>query len=261
MLEELTDEYILANQNKYRYWQFEKLKNLLLIASLILGIVYILLRQQSLALTLLLLLIAAACVGLDICFPAYFTLLYLNKEMEKNARVMRISLMEPFFGSLGLLAVATYLNMYFVTLWKLLLSGVVYSAVLGLVFLWGVPECRRNLKSMGLFMILLAATGFGITGQANYWLDSSEPDIVLAVVEEVDSNTSYRLGSGEMDIMTELLGTAYTCTLQMPDGTNARFTIRSTRNVLIGAEVPLDRRSGALGLEYYCLRSEKMNIR
>ena len=170
MNEKMTDDWILEHQDKYCYWKFEKLRLGLIIAGLVFGFVYVLLRRQSMILTLLCLLVPMVCVGLDFIFPAYFTLMHPKWEMDRDIRVNRISLVAPFFYSLGLLALATHLNFHFASPWRLFLSGLLLaSAVTGFLLLL-LPECRGNVQETLIFLLLLSAVGFGITGQANYWL-------------------------------------------------------------------------------------------
>ena len=48
MHEKMSDVWIVLHQNKYRYWKFEKLRLVLITASLLFGFAYIWLRRQSL---------------------------------------------------------------------------------------------------------------------------------------------------------------------------------------------------------------------
>lgn len=260
MYEKYTDEWIRQNQNDYRYWQLEKLRNGLNVTAIVIGLVYVILRRQSLVLTILCWLIPAVCLVLDICFPAYFTLTHTKWQMQNNTRVIRISLVEPCFLSLGLLAVATHLNMHFVHRGTALLGCILLSAIVTGILLLLAPKFRADRRDVWMFALLLTLTGLGITGQANYWLDTEEPEIVLAVVEDVDDNYHTGRYSVLWDTMIEVIGTQYTCTVRLPDGDTAEFSIRSTRRVLVGTEIPLDHMEGALDLECYCLRTDRMDM-
>lgn len=255
MYEKMTDDWILEHQNKYRYWKFEKLRPVLIAAAMVPGVLYVLLRRQSLILTVLCLLIPIICVILDFLFPAYFTLLHSKREMEENTRVSRISLMAPCFYSLGLLAVATHLNFHFASIFALLFSGVIFAVVVTAVLFLILPECRANGREMAVLLILTAVVGFGITGQLNYWLDTGEQEAVQAVVTEIDDNyRSHKIKyAGATNILVELMGVIYTCTVTLPDGTEARFSMGQVGDIGIGDTAILLRGDGALGLECYTL--------
>ena len=256
MCSKLTDEWIAEHQDKYLYWKFEKLRLGLIIAGLVFGFVYVLLRRQSLILTLLCLLVPMVCVGLDFIFPAYFTLMHPKWEMDRDIRVNRISLVAPFFYSLGLLALATLLNFHFVSTIDLLLSGLILAVVVTAVFLVFLPECRGKMQETVIFLILLAMVGFGITGQANYWLNTGEKETVQAVVTEIDDNYeehSMWRHSAASNMLTELMGMVYTCTITLPDDTQAEFTMAQVGKVRIGDAATLTYVKGALGLECYTL--------
>lgn len=256
MNEKMTVDWILEHQDKYRYWKFEKLRLGLIIAGLVFGFVYVLLRRQSLILTLLCLLVPMVCVGLDFIFPAYFTLMHPKWEMDRDIRVNRISLVAPFFYSLGLLALATLLNFHFVSTIDLLLSGLILAVVVTAVFLVFLPECRGKMQETVIFLILLAMVGFGITGQANYWLNTGEKETVQAVVTEIDDNYeehSMWRHSAASNMLTELMGIVYTCTITLPDDTQAEFTMAQVGKVRIGDAATLTYVKGALGLECYTL--------
>lgn len=256
MNEKMTDDWILEHQDKYRYWKFEKLRLGLIIAGLVFGFVYVLLRRQSLILTLLCLLVPMVCVGLDFIFPAYFTLMHPKWEMDRDIRVNRISLVAPFFYSLGLLELATILNFHFVSAIGLLISGLILAVVVTAVFLVVLPECRGKMQETVIFLILLAMVGFGMTGQANYWLNTGEKETVQAVVTEIDDNYeehSMWLHSAASNMLTELMGMVYTCTITLPDDTQAEFTMAQVGKVRIGDTATLTYVKGALGLECYSL--------
>lgn len=256
MNEKMTDDWILEHQDKYRYWKYEKLRLGLIIAGLVFGFAYVLLRRQSLILTLLCLLVPMVCVGLDFIFPAYFTLMHPKWEMDRDIRVNRISLVAPFFYSLGLLAVATLLNFHFVSTIGLLISGLILAVIVTAVLLLVLPECRGKMQETVIFLILLAMVGFGITGQANYWLDSQEREAVQAVVTEIDDNYeehSMWRHSAASNMLTELMGMVYTCTITLPDDTQAEFTMAQVGKVRIGDTATLTYVKGALGLECYSL--------
>ncbi len=255
MYEIMTDDWILEHQDKYRYWKFEKLRLGLIIAGLVFGFVYVLLHRQSLIMTLLCLLVPMICVVLDFIFPAYFTLMHPKWEMDRDIRVNRISLVAPCFYSLGLLALATLLNFHFVSTIGLLLSGLILAVVVTAVFLLVLPECRGNMQETVIFLILLATVGFGITGQANYWLDTGEKEAVQAVVTEIDDNYERGIhrGKAASNMLTELTGTMYTCTVTLPDDAQAEFTMAQVGKVQIGDTATLIHVKGALGLECYTL--------
>lgn len=259
-MKKLTDEWIHEHQDKYLCNKLEKVKNCLSVASVVFGILYVWLRRQSLFLTIACLLIPLTCVVLDICLPAYFTLAYTKAEMRKNDRVPRISLTAPFFWSLGLLAAATVLNLHFVSIWKLLLSGLLFGAAVALAFVLFLPEFRSDLRAAALPLVILLVSGFGVTGQANYWLDMSEPEIVAGEVVAIEENW-HNIFRRKGDVLIELTGTQYTCTIQLPDGTQAEFAAWSSEDILIGDQVPLNRIDGFLGLECYFLGADKPNIR
>lgn len=256
MYESMTEDWIAANQDKYRYWKFEKLRLGLIIAALVFGAAYVWLRRQSLVLTLCCLLIPVICVALDFLFPAYFTLMHPKWEMRGDTRIERISLVAPCFYSLGLLAVATQLNIHFINMLTLLFSGLVLALITTGVFLLLLPECQGKIQETVIFVVLLSVVGFGITGQANYWLDHGEKEVLQAVVTEIDDNyrehrASRRIGAS--NVITEIMGTMYTCTLTLPDDTQATFTIAQAGDVRIGDQATLVYVKGALGLECYTL--------
>ena len=256
MCSKLTDEWIAEHQDKYRYWKFEKMRLGLIIAALIFGFAYVLLRRQSLVLTVLCLTIPVICVVLDYCYPAYFTLMHPKWEMDRDIRVNRISLVAPFFYSLGLVALATLLNFHFVSTIDLLLSGLILAVVVTAVFLVVLPECRGKMQETVIFLILLAMVGFGITGQANYWLNTGEEETVQAVVTEIDDNYeehSMWRHSAASNMLAELMGMVYTCTITLPDDTQAEFTMAQVGKVRIGDTATLTYVKGALGLECYSL--------
>lgn len=256
MYKSMTDDWIAANQDKYRYWKFEKLRLGLIIAALVFGASYVWLRRQSLVLTLCCLLIPVICITLDYLFPAYFTLMHPKWEMRQNTRVDRISLVAPCFYSLGFLALATHLNFHFSSALRLLLSGLILSVTVTALFLLILPECRGKIREAVFFLILMSAVGFGITGQANYWLDTGEREVVQAVVTEIDDNYiehSLRYHSAASNTLTELLGVIYTCTVTLPDQTEAYFSMAQVGDVRIGDTATLIYIEGALGLECYTL--------
>lgn len=256
MRSKLTDEWIADHQDKYRYWKFEKLRLGLIIAGLVFGFVYVLLRRQSLVLTALCLTIPVICVVLDYCYPAYFTLMYSKGMMERDVRVNRIRLAEPCFYALGLLAMATDLNFHFVSKVRLIFSGLLLAVVVTAVFCLTLPECRGNIREAAIFLILMMVVGHGITGQVNYWLDRQDQEVVQSIVTDIDDH--YRphsmVGhSGVSNMLIELMGMIYTCELSMPDDTQASFTMAQVGNVRIGDDATLIHIKGALGLECYTL--------
>lgn len=256
MYESMTEDWIAANQEKYRYWKFEKLRLGLIIAALVFGAAYVWLRRQSLVLTLCCLLIPVICVALDFLFPAYFTLMHPKWEMRQNTRINRISLVAPCFYSLGLLALVTQLNFHFSSVLRLLLSGLILSVTITAFFLLTLPECRGKIRETVFFLILMSAVGFGITGQANYWLDTGEREVVQAVVTKIDDNDmehSLRYHSTASNTLTELMGVMYTCTVTLPDQTEAYFSMAQVGSVRIGDTATLKYIEGALGLECYTL--------
>ena len=256
MYESMTEDWIAANQDKYRYWKFEKLRLGLIIAALVFGATYVWLRRQSLVLTLCCLLIPVICVALDFLFPAYFTLMHPKWEMRGDTRIERISLVAPCFYSLGLLAVATQLNIHFINMITLLISGLVLALITTGVFLLLLPECRGKIQETVIFMVLLSVVGFGITGQANYWLDTGEREVVQAVVTKIDDNYmehSLRYHSTASNTLTELMGVMYTCTVTLPDQTEAHFSMAQVGDVRIGDQATLVYVKGALGLKCYTL--------
>lgn len=139
---------------------------------------------------------------------------------------------------------------------RLLLSGLILSVTITAFFLLTLPECRGKIRETVFFLILMSAVGFGITGQANYWLDHGEKEVLQAVVTEIDDNyrehrASRRIGAS--NVITEIMGTMYTCTLTLPDDTQATFTIAQVGDVRIGDQATLIYVKGALGLECYTL--------
>ena len=261
-MEKLTDNYISEHQEKYRYVQFEKVRFILIIASVLFGAVYIWHREENLLLTVACMAIPVICIVLDILFPAYFTLAFTKTEMKQNDRALRISLVAPFVLSLGFLTGATVLNFHFPAVGMLLLSGVLFGITVSLLLLAFVPEFRSELRTIALPLLILMVMGAGVTGQANYWLDMSEPETVVVEVIELDDDLrTSGLPKYEANWMKEIGAMRFSCTVRLPDGTDARFTLTSIDGILVGDRIVVEKVDGMLGLECYTIKADIPKIR
>lgn len=261
-MDQNTDIIFPENRDKYRYWELEKFTKIFTVVAIILAAAILLIRKQIFLLLLANALIPVICLILDILLPDYFTLLYTKREMLTNEQASRISLLNPFLISAGALAVATKLNLHTSSVTALLIAGGVFAVIGCLLCAGFLAEFRlakgRKIVAFLLFLVL----GLGVTLQTSYWLDCRKPELVGAKVLSVEEIETYGTGGREaMQIVAgELAGVEYICTLELEDGTQARFPLRTTNYVAIGANTVVNRYEGIPFIVCYSLRSNKLNF-
>ena len=262
MFDRNTDTVCPENQDKYRYWELEKFTMIFTIVAAILAAAILMTRKQIFLLLLANALIPVVCLILDILLPDYFTLLYTKREMRTNEQLSRISLLNPFLISAGALATATKLNLHISSVTVLLIAGGLFAAIGCLLCTGLLPEYRSAARRKFVAFLMFLVLGLGVTMQASYWLDCRKPEQVGAKVLSVEEIETYGTRGREaiQIVAGELAGVEYICTLQLEDGTQARFPLRTTKYVAIGANTVVNRHEGIPFIVCYSLRTDKLNF-
>ena len=253
MKQQFSEHWVRENQDPYLLRKALVFAKILSWISGIACVAILLLRKQNLFLSLFCVAVPILCLVLDGLFPAYFTLNHTQKEVEREDYAFRASLAGPVIVGVISVALATMTNIGFFQYRYLILYAILFGLLAGALSYVLIPEYEVNSSNAMALILLFVMFGWGYIGQANYYLDRTEPEVQVGTIIQVERNRT-RKGS----LLRDLSGNAYTVTVRLPDGTEVTFGGARKSHFMVGAEVPVEIRQGGLGIRIYIIDRDRI---
>ncbi len=179
-------------------------------------------------------------VVLDICFPAYFTLIPQSGRQKQQR--YGISLVLPaWMPAIALLAAPSVNYLDEMALLKIALAmGLAFTGLLLLA-----EEFRRKPENLVLIFAMGLISSYGFLENANFLLPQPEPQRVSVSI--VDTSR-----------VVSRYSSTYYCQVQLPDGSQSHLVVdqETYQDMVLGTEMVLAEYPGALGAPYQVLYFE-----
>ena len=182
-------------------------------------------------------LIPFLCIYLLIRYPAYFTVMELEKHGAAECGV-GISLL-TFVTLIG--SSLIYLRVNYLAVLRYILVSVAVGATIGAIICIFVKEIRRNPGTLVAWVLCCTLMGgFGVVGHLNTLLDFSPETVHTYTVMQLKYSTGVKGGKH------------YDCKIMLQNGEDFEISLdkQTFESLSIGDPVRVARREGGLGLAY-----------